>query len=111
MLNIEALIILFNLSQCEHLVFLVAWKFFNGSCRRDKFNRIGLSYDFADVLSLEILLTDIARLVIKKSMRITHPCDTSEENHCFFLRQALLNRECIVSVGVDTLETTSSTHA
>jgi hypothetical protein len=71
---------LFNLSQCEHLVFLVAWELFDGGRRGDKFNRIGLSYDFADVLSLQILLTDIAGLVIKKSMRITHPCHTTEEN-------------------------------
>jgi hypothetical protein len=106
-LDVEALIILFDLGKRQHLILLVAWQVFDRGRRRDEFNCVRLSDDFTDILGLEILLADVARLIVEKAMRVTHPCHTSKENHCFFLWQALVDSEG-VAVGVETAQASSS---
>jgi hypothetical protein len=41
---------------------------------------LSLADDFADVLGLEVLFADIARLVVEETMRVAHPGHAAEEN-------------------------------
>ena len=80
MMRCALTIILLDLGQTEHFIFLIARKVFNRGRRRHKFNRIRLSNDLADILCLQILLADVARLVIEKAVGVTHPGHTTKEN-------------------------------
>ena len=80
LIRLTLTIILFDLGKRQHLILLVAGQVFDRGRRRDEFNCIRLSDDLTDILGLEILLADVARLVVEKAMRVTHPCHTSKEN-------------------------------
>lgn len=71
---------MFDLSQCQDFIFLVAWQFLNRRCRGNEFDCVGLADDFADVLSFEVLFADVARLVVEKAVGVAHPRHASEEN-------------------------------
>ena len=79
LIRLTLTIILFDLGKRQHLILLVAGQVFDRGRRRDEFNCIRLSDDLTDILGLEILLADVARLVVKEAVRITHPCHSSEE--------------------------------
>ena len=46
----------------------------------DEFDGVGLANDFAYVLGLEVLLTDVAGFIVEEAVRVTHPSDASEKN-------------------------------
>ena len=73
-------VVLFNLGQCQHFIFLVAWQILKIRSRRHKLDRVGLPDNFTDVFCFKVLLADIPRLVVKKAVRVSHPSDPAEEN-------------------------------
>lgn len=100
MLNVKALVVLFDLGQCQHFIFLVAWQILKIRSRRHKLDRVGLPDNFTDVFCFKVLLTDIPRLVVEKAVRVSHPSDTAEENYCFFLWWTLVDSQG-VPIGVE----------
>ena len=78
--KIERTIILLNLSQRKHFVFLVPWEVFKTCSGRDKLDCVGLANDLADVFRLQVLLADVSRLIVEEAMRVTHPGYSAEEN-------------------------------
>lgn len=73
-------IVLLDLGKGEELVFVVAGQVLNGRLWRNELDLIRLSDDLAHVLSLEVLLADVAGLVVEETVRVAHPSHAAEEN-------------------------------
>ena len=73
-------VVLLDLSQCQVFLLVVAWQVLYVGGRRYELNCILLADDLANILCLEILLADVAGLIIEQTMGVTQPCHSSEKD-------------------------------
>ena len=59
---------MFYLGECEEFFLVVTGQVLYIGRRRYELNRVGLAYDLAYILGLEIFLADIARLIVEEAM-------------------------------------------
>ena len=72
--------VLLNLRHRLVLLGVVARQVLNLLVGRYEVDLIFLSDDFACKFGFVIFLADVARLVVKETVRVAHPCHTAEEN-------------------------------
>jgi len=72
-------LVLLDLSHRLKLFFVVAGQVFNIMGGRNELNLVYLPNNFAGILCLVIFLANISGFVVKETMRVSHPSDSSEK--------------------------------